>query len=146
MYAARDTGAPICLTVDFKNTVKQHLDCISPLLYLLSEIILMIIHHQLSETLQVHKILQIEQNNAKHPDSLSPTLRAEALESWKRCDYSSSTSPFHLELVAHRCSECGRAGFNALFHRCEFEVTAFTAKWKSGRPKTPPGLWFGAGI
>lgn len=56
-YEARDTGALICLTVDFKNTAKQHLDCISPHLYLLPETILMIIHHDLSETLQVHKIL-----------------------------------------------------------------------------------------
>lgn len=57
MYGARDTGALISLSADFKNTVKQHLDFTSLLLYLLPEIIMIRIHHQLSETLQVHKIL-----------------------------------------------------------------------------------------
>lgn len=72
-------------------------------------------------------------------------LRA-GLDSQKRCDYSSSTIPFYLELAVHRCGEHGRAEFNALFYQWESEVPAFRVQWESRRPKILPGLWSGAGI
>lgn len=72
-------------------------------------------------------------------------LRAR-VDSRKCCDYPSSTSPFYLKLADHRRCEHGRAGFHALFHQWEFEVTVFTVQRESRRPKILPGLWSGAGI